>query len=520
MSASVFSFSRFETRRAEAPKPLSRNWSAQELAELYRVRDRLSQSGLSVCVEVGLSDEAEPWAVFVQSETGDVFVHIARIDGEMVVVNTAHDTVYRGRDFRAITDQMMQEAPLALPRHAGGDGKVVMHPRAVFTAFVAAAVVLAEFARSIEPAHAADDAAPVLADAKGGFSVLLDRLLSREHVTPSQVGFAASATAAGLLSAAAGAVALAQGNDDGEASTAAEAEGRSSTDGSIPTGVVSARMEEVGPSSGPTDFAALTPDYRSNAISLGGVHSATQARIPFADQATDTHLTAPIFVEFDQSAPAGRAVTTMEPVLDLPEASPEARTQKVTGASATSGAVDVDSMRTQTVAHVKVDPNTVSSPEPPGPTATLHKINEAVIFLDLSGPDGPIDVARALATAGAGRDAVSTKEIDLAARPDAAAADDEPVATAPEPKQFAIHMGGGPNSKPVRLGDGTIDFVVFDGKNLDVYNFSFDEDFICVAGSISSSEWIQDVEVLQDLVVITGTNGATISLHGAHGLIA
>jgi hypothetical protein len=221
MSASIFSFAR---ARQQADGHLPRfndrlDWTTQELAELYRVCDRLVEAGLRVSLQRGLSDEGEPWAVFERDESSDVIVHIARIDGCLIVVNNSTEQVYRGVDFRAVTEQMLHDAPLALPRRHH-DPKVVYHPRAVFTAFVAAAVVVMEFARNVESAHAADAAKGAEAASQGGvFAHLVARFLSRDNA-PLQ-GIAAGTTAFGVLSAAAIAVDLMANDFEGSDAMAA-----------------------------------------------------------------------------------------------------------------------------------------------------------------------------------------------------------------------------------------------------------------------------------------------------------
>ncbi len=59
MTAKVLPFLR---RRAEL-----RDWSAQELAEFYRVESVLIQAGLRVTSARGLTDEGEPWFVFCRA---------------------------------------------------------------------------------------------------------------------------------------------------------------------------------------------------------------------------------------------------------------------------------------------------------------------------------------------------------------------------------------------------------------------------------------------------------------------
>jgi len=125
-------------------------WGAQDVAELYRVADHLTRLGFPVVVCTGWSDEGDPWAVFERQGTGDVVVHVARIDTVLVVVDVAQYRMYRGADLRAAADQLMADVvPIAqLPRDRTN---VVMHPRMGMTMFVGAALVAASLA---DPASA------------------------------------------------------------------------------------------------------------------------------------------------------------------------------------------------------------------------------------------------------------------------------------------------------------------------------------------------------------------------------
>ena len=59
MAAQVFSF----VRRQPAPV----DWTRDELAELYRIEHALVQSGLTLDVERGVTDEGDPWFAFCRA---------------------------------------------------------------------------------------------------------------------------------------------------------------------------------------------------------------------------------------------------------------------------------------------------------------------------------------------------------------------------------------------------------------------------------------------------------------------
>ena len=140
MTATILSFGRRQPNTP--PLPAKMPWQNQDLAELYRVRDRLCAAGLDVEVEAGVTDEGDPWFVYVQAGTDNVVVHIARIDSEIHVINCVTGGTYTGTSFREVSDRMLEDAPLALSTQVRRGSNVVLHPSAFLTAFVAAAIML------------------------------------------------------------------------------------------------------------------------------------------------------------------------------------------------------------------------------------------------------------------------------------------------------------------------------------------------------------------------------------------
>ncbi|MDY8108851.1 hypothetical protein U0C82_06795 [Fulvimarina sp. 2208YS6-2-32] len=181
MTAAIFSFARRRTH--EAPLAPKMPWQNQDLAELYRVRDRLAAAGLPVEVEGGVSDEGDPWFVYQQTGTDTVVVHICRIDTEIHIINCITGNAYSGASFREVSDRMLEDAPLALGADIRRASNVVLHPSAFLTAFVAAAIMLVDLvengraeageidggadAASTDAAHADADGADA-ADAPAG----------------------------------------------------------------------------------------------------------------------------------------------------------------------------------------------------------------------------------------------------------------------------------------------------------------------------------------------------------------
>lgn len=123
-------------------KDTARDWTNEELAELYRVVDILGRAGVEVEIEMGLSDEGDPWLVMCRAETGDVLAHFARIDGQFLAASPTLDSTFRGANFRAIVDQLARSQPLMVPPPSQTGGtRLFMHPSVVLTAFVATALL-------------------------------------------------------------------------------------------------------------------------------------------------------------------------------------------------------------------------------------------------------------------------------------------------------------------------------------------------------------------------------------------
>lgn len=154
-------------RRKTAPA----SWANEELAEFYRIVDVMGRAGLAISVDVGVSDEGEPWVAFVREDTGDVLAHIARIDGWVVAVSAATNEVVRAQTLKEVVRRIVDTHPLVLlPAHRPGS-HIHVHPCAVLAAFIAAAYVLAEgvqsevHAREFAESMAADQAAATAATA-------------------------------------------------------------------------------------------------------------------------------------------------------------------------------------------------------------------------------------------------------------------------------------------------------------------------------------------------------------------
>ena len=112
------------TRPAEASR-LSGDWSNQEVADLYRVEALLLQAGIRITTDRGVSDEDDPWFVFCR-EDGEVFVHLARIDGTYLLDSPGLGTLLQGRDFASLINRFVAQVAA---RGESKDNVVTFRPR-------------------------------------------------------------------------------------------------------------------------------------------------------------------------------------------------------------------------------------------------------------------------------------------------------------------------------------------------------------------------------------------------------
>ena len=92
-------------------------------------------------MDLGITDEGDPWFVFMRPETSDVVAHFARINDQFIAVSSLNQEVYTGANIRAIVNEMLRRHPMLLPSKAG-QGKLFLHPTAALTAFIAAAFLI------------------------------------------------------------------------------------------------------------------------------------------------------------------------------------------------------------------------------------------------------------------------------------------------------------------------------------------------------------------------------------------
>lgn len=125
------------------PDP-KKDWSNQELADLFRVRQLLSSANVPVETDRGVTDEGDPWFVFCHIN-GEVFIHLCRIDGAYVLDSPNVLRPLHGADFNGLIADFTNQAIPARGTEDDADrrvirlergGKVRLHPSAMLAALI------------------------------------------------------------------------------------------------------------------------------------------------------------------------------------------------------------------------------------------------------------------------------------------------------------------------------------------------------------------------------------------------
>lgn len=128
----------------QSPLPEVYDWSNQELANIYRVKQLLDAAGVPNELERGISDEGDPWCIFCKLD-GDVFIHLCRIDLRYVLDSPNLRAPIYGNSFSALIEEFSGGALQNTPTVAKGgsrviklerNGKVFLHPAALLAALI------------------------------------------------------------------------------------------------------------------------------------------------------------------------------------------------------------------------------------------------------------------------------------------------------------------------------------------------------------------------------------------------
>ena len=131
-----------------------RDWTNDELAELYRVEHSLLQARIALETDRGVSDEGDPWFVFCRPE-GDVLVHVTRFDGLYRLYSPALAGPLTGTSLSSLATSFAAAIPVPAPMQQGKDARVVLHPAAMLSILIVTIFFSADIVTG-NSAHAAE----------------------------------------------------------------------------------------------------------------------------------------------------------------------------------------------------------------------------------------------------------------------------------------------------------------------------------------------------------------------------
>jgi hypothetical protein len=158
----------------QMPNPLPATvtgWRNQELADLYRTQRILALAGITTKVDHGLTDEGDPWFVFMDSQD-EVFVHFSRFDGSYMVTSQMQEKPIKGDNLQDLVSEFSKRVkPVTEVGRAGQNvvsiagrshNAVLIHPVAALAALVWSIYLMSDdlvAAAPMTPADEADSAA-------------------------------------------------------------------------------------------------------------------------------------------------------------------------------------------------------------------------------------------------------------------------------------------------------------------------------------------------------------------------
>lgn len=108
----------------------AQDWSQQEIADFYRAHRLLVENGAGIGMDRGVTDTGEPWMVFYDASTQDVFLHVARIDDSCILVCDTLDIHLKARDITALITELELAVRTHLVVREERNSNIVIHPAA------------------------------------------------------------------------------------------------------------------------------------------------------------------------------------------------------------------------------------------------------------------------------------------------------------------------------------------------------------------------------------------------------
>jgi PHD/YefM family antitoxin component YafN of YafNO toxin-antitoxin module len=154
----------------QIPSPLPATvtgWRNQELADLYRTQRILALAGITTKVDHGLTDEGDPWFVFMDSQD-EVFVHFSWFDGFYMVTSQMQEKPIKGDNLQDLVSEFSKRVkPVTEAGRAGQNvvsiagrspNAVLIHPVAALAALVWSIYLMSDDLVAATPMIPADEA--------------------------------------------------------------------------------------------------------------------------------------------------------------------------------------------------------------------------------------------------------------------------------------------------------------------------------------------------------------------------
>jgi hypothetical protein len=157
----------FPTKNARKPAPQIADWSQQEIADFYRAHRLLAENGAAIGIDRGLSDIGEPWLVFFDQSSQDVFLHVARIDDRCHLICDPLNLRISAANIAALIMEFEAAVRTSLSIRSERAKNVVIHPAARIIMSISAIFLLFKLENSEAQAKSLADKVPAFGDTSG-----------------------------------------------------------------------------------------------------------------------------------------------------------------------------------------------------------------------------------------------------------------------------------------------------------------------------------------------------------------
>lgn len=137
----------FLQQPSNLPAPVT-GWSNQELADLYRTQRILALAGVMTQVDRGVTDEGDPWFIFMDSQD-EVLVHFSRFDGAYMVTSQMQDAPIKGDSLQDLVAEFSHRVKPVTQAGQSGQNVISIAKRNREVVFIHPAAALAALVWSI-----------------------------------------------------------------------------------------------------------------------------------------------------------------------------------------------------------------------------------------------------------------------------------------------------------------------------------------------------------------------------------